>query len=251
MLPVGPLMVEHRLIERMIRLLAKEAKRIRATSYQVDTDIILTALEFIRLYADRSHHGKEEEILFRALKAKPLTAEHRRTLEALEAEHVQGRKLVEWLTLVRERVIKGEPSAPRDLVRLLEDLVTFYPAHIEKEDQDFFLPCMDYFTEEERAALLAEEEAFDRNLLHEHYRKLLDAREGVRMPAAQPQAPAGAVQGDRYGCMVCGYTYDPRLGDPSQQVPPGTRFEDLPAGWICPHCHVSGKSFVKVAGGAD
>ena len=248
MLPVGPLMVEHRLIERMIRLLGKEAKRIRAANDKVDTDFILTALEFIRLYADRCHHGKEEEILFRALKNKPLTPEHRRTLEALEADHVQGRKVVGWLNLVRERVIKGEPSAPRDLVRLLEDLATFYPAHIEKEDKDFFLPCMDYFTEEERAALLAEEEAFDRNLLHEHYSRLLDAREGVVPSSPHPEALAGAVQGDRYACMVCGYTYDPRAGDPSQHVPPGTRFEDLPADWICPHCHVPGKSFIKVPG---
>ena len=249
MLPVGPLMVEHRLIERMIALLDREVKRLRRGQGKVDTDFVLSAIDFIRFYADRCHHGKEEEILFRELKKKPLTPGHRRTLEELEAEHVRGRRNVDMIAAVRERVLRGDAAAARDLVALLEGLVAFYPAHIEKEDKGFFLECMDYFTEEERTALLAEEEAFDRNLLHEHYRKLLDAREGVAPASPRPEAPAGPLQGERYGCMVCGYVYDPGAGDPSQHVPPGTPFEDLPAGWICPHCHVSGRSFIRMTAG--
>lgn len=244
MLPIGPLMVEHRLIERMIALLAREAKRIRATG-KVDTDFVLSGLEFIRLYADRSHHGKEEEILFRELKAKPLSAEHRRVLEELEAEHVQGRKTVARLAAVRERVIKGEASAVRDLAALLEDLAKFYPAHIDKEDRDFFLPCMDYFTEEERAKLLAEGEAFDRNLLTAYFEGFVDAREG-RPPAAITAVDLEGPAATPYGCMVCGYTYDPRLGDPTQRVPPGTPFDQVPDDWICPHCHVSRRVFIAV-----
>lgn len=39
-----------------------------------------------------------------------------------------------------------------------------------------------------------------------------------------------------YVCLVCGFVYDPALGDPSQGVAPGTAFLDLPAGWVCPVC---------------
>ncbi|MFZ1614840.1 MAG: rubredoxin [Holophaga sp.] len=244
MLPVGPLMVEHRLIERMIALLGREAKRIRTTG-KADTDFVLSGIEFIRLCADHSHHGKEETILFRELKRKPLSPEHRRVLEELEAEHVQGRKTVARLATVRERVLKGEATAVRDLAALLEDLAKFYPAHIDKEDRNFFLPCMDYFTEEERAGLLDEEEAFDRNLLTTYFEALLDAREG-KPPTITTLVELEGAAATRYGCMVCGYTYDPRLGDHTQQVPPGTPFDQLPEEWICPHCHASHRVFIAM-----
>ncbi|WP_421851686.1 rubredoxin [Oricola sp.] len=34
----------------------------------------------------------------------------------------------------------------------------------------------------------------------------------------------------------CGYTYDPRIGDPEGGIPPGVSFDDLPADWVCPEC---------------
>ncbi|HOD99079.1 MAG TPA: rubredoxin [Syntrophales bacterium] len=40
----------------------------------------------------------------------------------------------------------------------------------------------------------------------------------------------------RHICSICGYVYDPVLGDPEHDVPAGTAFEDLPADWTCPVC---------------
>ncbi|MCR5536167.1 MAG: rubredoxin [Succinivibrio sp.] len=40
----------------------------------------------------------------------------------------------------------------------------------------------------------------------------------------------------KYVCSVCGYVYDPDLGDSTQNVDPGTSFADLPADWRCPLC---------------
>lgn len=40
----------------------------------------------------------------------------------------------------------------------------------------------------------------------------------------------------RLECKVCWYVYDPALGDPVWQIPPGTPFADLPAHWSCPNC---------------
>lgn len=37
-------------------------------------------------------------------------------------------------------------------------------------------------------------------------------------------------------CSLCGYIYDPEIGDPDNGVAPGTPFEDLPADWYCPAC---------------
>lgn len=54
-----------------------------------------------------------------------------------------------------------------------------------------------------------------------------------------------AVKAARYTCSVCGYVYDPEKGDPEGNVPPGTRFEDLPEGWVCPVCGAGRDQFVK------
>ncbi|MEM3467042.1 MAG: rubredoxin [Candidatus Jordarchaeales archaeon] len=40
----------------------------------------------------------------------------------------------------------------------------------------------------------------------------------------------------KYRCTVCGYVYDPTLGDPEGKIPPGTPFENLPEDWVCPVC---------------
>ena len=38
----------------------------------------------------------------------------------------------------------------------------------------------------------------------------------------------------KYECLACGYVYDPALGDPDAGIAPGTLFEELPSGWVCP-----------------
>ncbi len=40
----------------------------------------------------------------------------------------------------------------------------------------------------------------------------------------------------KYVCSVCGYVYDPTVGDPANGAPAGTAFQDLPADWVCPEC---------------
>jgi rubredoxin len=39
-----------------------------------------------------------------------------------------------------------------------------------------------------------------------------------------------------YMCSVCGYEYDPEVGDPDGGIPPGTPFEAIPEDWVCPVC---------------
>ena len=52
---------------------------------------------------------------------------------------------------------------------------------------------------------------------------------------------------DKYECNVCGYIYDPAVGDPDGKIPPGTPWEKLPADWVCPSCGASKEEFKKVA----
>jgi rubredoxin len=50
---------------------------------------------------------------------------------------------------------------------------------------------------------------------------------------------------DTYVCSVCGYVYDPAVGDPDAGVKPGTPFEKLPEGWVCPVCGAAKDQFEK------
>jgi rubredoxin len=50
----------------------------------------------------------------------------------------------------------------------------------------------------------------------------------------------------KYVCDVCGWVYEPELGDPENGVSPGTPFEDLPADWLCPACGAGKDEFSPV-----
>lgn len=39
-----------------------------------------------------------------------------------------------------------------------------------------------------------------------------------------------------YRCLVCGYIYDPNVGDPKAGIQPGVEFTALPEDWLCPEC---------------
>ena len=51
----------------------------------------------------------------------------------------------------------------------------------------------------------------------------------------------------KYQCTICGYIYDPAVGDSTQNIPPGTPFEKLPDDWVCPDCGASKDDFEKMA----
>ena len=71
MKPIGPLMREHRLIERMVLLMERELGGISGGK-EANPLVIDSAVDFFRTYADRTHHSKEEDILLRELSGKRL-----------------------------------------------------------------------------------------------------------------------------------------------------------------------------------
>ena len=50
---------------------------------------------------------------------------------------------------------------------------------------------------------------------------------------------------DKYVCQVCGYVYDPSVGDPDSGIDAGTSFDNLPEDWVCPLCGVGKDQFEK------
>jgi hemerythrin-like domain-containing protein len=173
MMPIGPLMIEHRLIERMVRVLDEHLAAV-GSGTPADPALLGSAVDFFRVYADRTHHGKEEDILFRALRGRELNDEHLRIMDELVEEHKTARRLVGQLKRAAERIALGDDQARGELQECLRKLVALYVPHIEKEDKQFFRPAMDYFSADEQQSMLQKFREFDASMIHEAYRNIVE-----------------------------------------------------------------------------
>ncbi|MDD5610631.1 MAG: hemerythrin domain-containing protein [Candidatus Omnitrophica bacterium] len=169
-------MIEHRVIERMIKFMKNELEKINRKN-KLDAAFIDDVLDFIKTYADLCHHGKEEYILFRDLLKKNLSPGHRKMVDELIREHIYGRKTTKKLATAQEKYRQGDRNALKAVAGSLKKLVEFYPKHIEKEDKHFFLPSMGYFSKEEQACMLRDFAEFDRRLIHEKYKVMVERLE--------------------------------------------------------------------------
>jgi hemerythrin-like domain-containing protein len=173
MLPIGPLMAEHRIIEKMIALMEREIEKMKEYN-KANPLFIDTAVDFIRMYADRTHHGKEEDILFRELKKKNLSPNLSKIMQELIEEHIWARGKVSKLVDAKNSYSKGNVEAVNEIVNLMSELTNFYPQHIKKEDKNFFIPTLKYFSDEEQESMLQEFWDFDKTLIHEKYKKVIE-----------------------------------------------------------------------------
>ena len=170
MKPRGPLMIEHRLIEKVLKVVADQLSGITVQTYNpLFTE---TIVDFIRTYADRTHHGKEEQILFARLSAKPLEADDKRVMQELIDEHIQARKKVKELVELNEIFKTGRTDVVNNIQDVLRWLTVFYPPHIKKEDDIFFPRTEKYFSPAEQDELLRAFAEFDRTMIHEKYKQV-------------------------------------------------------------------------------
>jgi hemerythrin-like domain-containing protein len=170
-------MVEHRLIERWIAIFRREQQVIEKQA-RVSTECLRAGVDFMRFYADRTHHGKEEDILFTELAERNLSPELVEIMGELVADHERARQLVGRLESLTCDYEHGDAGAAGDIAQVLAEIVALYPEHIRKEDKEFFGPSMKYFTEEELGTMLGEFEDFDGSMIHERYEKIVVEHEG-------------------------------------------------------------------------
>lgn len=174
MIPRGLLMIEHRLIEKMLDITDKELDIIRKEQ-RVNPVFIDTIVDFIRTYADRTHHGKEEDILFKELENKELESGDNKIMLELINEHKTARKVVGELSAANAGYLKGDSESIEIIKEKLTFLINFYPEHITKEDKIFFPAAEKYFTGQELENMLNEFYEFDRKMIHEKYNKLYES----------------------------------------------------------------------------
>lgn len=179
MLPVAPLMIEHRLIERMIKLMGIEVDTMRG-GRGPEPGFIAVAVDFIKVYADKLHHGKEEDILFASLAKKNMSREHAKIMDELLREHAIGRTLIEKLNESLNAYRQGEKQAMKGILKNMGLLVDLYPRHVEKEDKHFFIPVMEYLKKSEKEEMLRKSYEFDKRFIHSRYNDIVGSWERSR-----------------------------------------------------------------------
>ena len=176
MKPKGPLMIEHRLIEKMIEVIRKIRENALKDN-KIDKNAVETIVDFIKFYADRTHHGKEEDILFSALEQKGLSDEDRKLMNELVEEHKFGRKLTREIDEANEAILREPGKSIAKIIINFEMLIDFYPKHIEKEDKIFFPSTEKYFTESELDSMLMKFWEFDKEIIHQKYTNTVEKLE--------------------------------------------------------------------------
>jgi hemerythrin-like domain-containing protein len=172
MMPIEPLIEEHMVIEKMNQLLETEIEKMKKFN-KANPLFIDTAVDFIKIYTDKTHHGKED-ILFRYLEKKKLSPNHSKILEELKKEHTWESITVDRLAEAKNQYVKGKRDILNEIISVVSELVKFYPDHIKKEDKHFFNPVMAYFTIEEQDKMLQEFWDHDKTIIHERYENVIE-----------------------------------------------------------------------------
>ncbi len=92
------------------------------------------------------------------------------------------------------------------------------------------------------ADVLTEEEC----MTYDYYHKVKRGTTPKTAPSYVKEEKEAKPKMAKYECTVCGYIYDPELGDPDSGIKPGTPFEELPDDWVCPVCGAGKDEFEKV-----
>ena len=127
---------EHVGVGRMLDIMDAMAERARAGE-PLDAHDLADTVEFLRVFVDRCHHTKEEELLFPAIRAAGI-ASAEETIVVLLAEHTQGRAAVALISSAAERVAHDSESASSALSTAIPGYTRLLRDHIRREESDCF-----------------------------------------------------------------------------------------------------------------
>lgn len=170
---------EHRVIDRVLAVLERAAARLEQGE-RVPEDLFPKAVEFIRGFADRCHHGKEEGSLFPLLERQGIPKEGG-PVGVMLFEHEEGRR---WVRLMEEAGIgyrRGEAEARRNLIEAARGYSELLREHIDKEDHVLFVIADRVLTETDQTELLKQFEGVEQEEMgervHAHFLHLTEELE--------------------------------------------------------------------------
>lgn len=130
------LRTEHVGVGRMLGIMDAMAARLLA-GRPVEVGDLEETTDFLRVFVDRCHHTKEEQLLFPAMRtAKMASAEE--TIVILLADHVRGREAVSRISAAVQRLRDGDGAAAAELAETMSGYTELLHAHIRREENDCF-----------------------------------------------------------------------------------------------------------------
>jgi hemerythrin-like domain-containing protein len=173
MTPTETLKHEHKIILMVLDATEREVNSINKTG-QIDTNKLEKFVDFVRNFADRCHHAKEENQLFVKMGERGLPKEGGPV--ALVKEHEEGRAYVKMVADAIQPAKQGDKEAIAAISENLQAYVNLLRMHIHKEDNILYPMADRFLTADDQHEL---SEAFDRieaqeigEGVHEKYHQL-------------------------------------------------------------------------------
>jgi len=164
---------EHRIIELVLAALEHKAERLES-GHLLNRDRAERALEILRNFADKCHHGKEERHLFPMLESRGVPRDSG-PIGVLLHEHVEGRNHVRAMARAATGASEGDPQGGPTFVRHALAYVTLLRQHIQKEEQVLFPMAEQMLGPADDATLMAGFEQIERDEVgegvHEKYHR--------------------------------------------------------------------------------
>jgi hemerythrin-like domain-containing protein len=168
--PTDVLEDEHLYILKVISAMSVLAESLEKGE-QVEPEKYKNILEFMRIFADKCHHGKEEALLFPLLEKRGV-APQGCPIGVLIHDHQTGRTLVAGLAEAVEGYQNGNLAARDALLKNIHDITALYPGHIWKEDYLAFPMSNKVLNAEDQHSLSEEFEKVDENIGMDVYQRL-------------------------------------------------------------------------------
>lgn len=197
MTPTQIMEAEHRLIETVVQTLGATAAAIEQ-GQAPDVGTIQSAAEFLRVYADKLHHGKEE-ILFFPMLVKRGVPPQGCPIGGLNHEHEKGRALVRALAEWVPGSGSGQDAAWEALPQTLRGIVDLYQNHIWKEDAMVFPMADKVLTAADQKELSEKFAEVDNTIGLDVIARLEQFAKSLPSKAAQLSTPT-AAQSSACGC---------------------------------------------------
>ena len=176
--PTKVLEEEHHFIQKVVGAMAVLAETLEAGK-EVEEKTLHDIVEFMRTFADKCHHGKEETHLFPALEKKGVPMRGC-PLGILIAEHQKGRDLVKQLAEATDSYANGTTSAREALLKSLHGLTKIYPNHIWKEEYLAFPMADKILSSEEQRELYEKFEIVEKEIgldVHQRFERFAEELE--------------------------------------------------------------------------
>jgi len=181
MTPTMQLKKEHDAIQQMLGILERVCRKLESGE-QVNPVHLEQMIEFIRVFADKRHHGKEEDLLFPAMEASGFPREGGPT-GVMFREHDEGRSYVRALSEAVSQYKGGNLAASPHIVRSARSYIALLTQHIDKENNILFPMADMHLSEEKQRELLVEFDRVETEKIgvgkHEEFHQLLHNLKGM------------------------------------------------------------------------